>query len=66
MVHPSDAVFLTVIVLKGGLPLEIAVLACVEKRLTNSRMVDNMLKGVVDMPSVWKYFHRLAQLYALL
>ena len=66
MVHPSDAVFLTVIVLKGGLPLKIAVLACIKKSLTNSRMVNYMLEGVVDMPSVWVYIHGLAKLYALL
>ena len=66
MVHPSDAVFFAVIVLKGRLPLKVAVLACIEKYLTNSRMVNYMLERVVDMPGVWRYFHGLSQLYALL
>ena len=66
MVHTSDAILTSVILLKGRLKGEIAESLMIEKSLEKSRVMGDLLKGIANMPTEGSEIDWPSQSYSLL
>ena len=66
MVHTSDAILASVILLKGRLKGEIAESLMIEKSLEKSRVMGDFLKGITNMPTEGREINWSSQSYSLL
>ena len=66
MVHTSNAILASVILLKSRLKGEIAESLMIEKSLEKSRVMGDFLKGITNMPTEGREINWSSQSYSLL